>query len=98
MYLLLARSDFDPKQGSVTFTRRSRECYRQRITNDNVPERTESFKVSMESNQHISIGNPSSAEIEINDDDEGAYVCVICLSIVAMFMCSCMATATYCSG
>ncbi|XP_065918601.1 sushi, von Willebrand factor type A, EGF and pentraxin domain-containing protein 1-like isoform X2 [Dysidea avara] len=69
-----ARSDFDPKQGSVTFTRRSRECYRQRITNDNVPERTESFKVSMESNQHISIGNPSSAEIEINDDDEGCGI------------------------
>ena len=89
MYLLLARSDFDPKQGSVTFTRRSRECYRQRITNDNVPERTESFKVSMEFNKHISIGNPSSAKIEINDDDEGVYVCVY-LPINSSHICLCV--------
>ena len=74
IYLLLAGSDFNPTQGSVKFTQQSRVCYRQRIIDDKEPEKTESFRVSIESDPNILIGDPSSTLIEINDDDEGLYM------------------------
>jgi len=76
MCLFLAQSDFNPTQGSVTFLQQSsRECYRQGITNDDRQERTEFFRVSIESDPSIIvIDNPSSALIEISDDDKGLYL------------------------
>ena len=45
-------------------------CYNQSIVNDDMPENTESFSVSIVDNPDINIGNPGTAQINIVDDDE----------------------------
>ena len=46
-----------------------RACYNQSVVNDNVPEDTESFNVSIVDNPDITIGDPGTTQINIVDDD-----------------------------
>ena len=49
--------------------RRSRVCYNQSVVNDNIPEDTESFILSIVDNPDITIGDPGTTQINIVDDD-----------------------------
>ena len=46
-----------------------RACYNQSVVNDNEPEDTESFNVSIINNPDITPGDPDTARINIVDDD-----------------------------
>ena len=47
----------------------SRSCYNQSVVNDNAPEDTESFNVSIVDNPDITIGDPGTTQINLADDD-----------------------------
>jgi len=64
----------------------SRACYNQRITDDDVSEGAESFRVSIESGPNILVGDTSFAEIEIMaDDDQFKGVCMCVYLLVTCF-------------
>ena len=52
------------------FPGQSRACYNQSVVNDNVPEDTGSFNVSIVDNCDITISDPGTTQINIVDDDE----------------------------
>ena len=70
IYHIIEPSDFSLATSTVTFSPgQSRACYNQAVVNDDVPENTESFDVSIIDNPAIDIGDPGVTRIDIIDDD-----------------------------
>ena len=84
IYHILEPGDFSLVTSIVIFLPgQSTACYNQTVVNDDVPENTESFNISIIDIPANDIGDPGIAQIVIDDDDARelflSEVSVICI-------------------